>query len=147
MKQTGIEAFGLRQHKGEYRPILQRYEGPDACAACNGFGTHGNPLAGAVYTCKVCDGDGFMGPNAWIKQLDTSDESESDKQPEHYRDIPGKCPAIGPHTTLEKMRAWVKVSLVSVVEHMTSPRAVQGIAVVAIPIFIVALVYLIARNN
>lgn len=51
--------FGIRQDKGnEGRPILWR---PDKhrCSKCNGFGTYGNPLCGAVYTCKSCNGSGY----------------------------------------------------------------------------------------
>lgn len=29
-----------------------------ACKECKGFGTHGNPLCGALYVCKKCNGSG-----------------------------------------------------------------------------------------
>lgn len=41
------------------RPILaQQWAGADACQKCNGFGTYGMPLCGALYTCTACKGSG-----------------------------------------------------------------------------------------
>jgi hypothetical protein len=54
----GIEAFGMVKIGDRWKPVLERYKGPDACKKCKGFGTYGNPLAGAVYTCKECHGEG-----------------------------------------------------------------------------------------
>ena len=41
------------------KPILERqWEGREACRKCNGFGSRGIPMCGAVYKCKVCKGTG-----------------------------------------------------------------------------------------
>ena len=67
-----IEMFGIIKDKktGEMRPVLQRQaKGRRACKKCRGFGTYGNPLCGAVYTCKVCDGTGKRPPSWWRKLL------------------------------------------------------------------------------
>lgn len=51
--------FGIRMDKGnEGRPILWRPT-RHRCGNCNGFGTYGNPLCGAIYTCKRCSGSGY----------------------------------------------------------------------------------------
>lgn len=50
-----IAWFGIRMDTG--RPILERVK-ENPCYKCNGFGTYGNPLCGAVYTCKRCKGSG-----------------------------------------------------------------------------------------
>lgn len=47
--------FGIRMDTG--RPILERVK-TNRCKKCNGFGTYGNPLCGAVYTCDRCKGTG-----------------------------------------------------------------------------------------
>lgn len=47
--------FGIRMDTG--RPILERVE-KNRCRTCKGFGTYGNPLCGAVYTCNRCNGTG-----------------------------------------------------------------------------------------
>lgn len=51
-----LAIFGIRMDTG--RPILERVE-TNRCSKCNGFGTYGNPLCGAVYTCKRCKGSGY----------------------------------------------------------------------------------------
>lgn len=56
----GYDVLGWRTHRGKKKLILERHTGPDSCAACKGFGTYGNPLCGALYTCKACNGDGFI---------------------------------------------------------------------------------------
>lgn len=105
----GIEAFGMRQHKGKWVPVLQRFEGPDACKECRGFGTYGNPLAGAVYTCKKCDGEGRVGPKAWIKRDTVELDEPLEEQPQSYREVPKKKPQVGPHTFIQRVAAWAKV--------------------------------------
>lgn len=54
--------FGIRSDSG--RPILERVK-TNQCKKCNGFGTYGNPLCGAVYSCKRCKGSG----NNFIKRF------------------------------------------------------------------------------
>lgn len=54
-----LAMFGMVKRNGEWQPILKRQaRGLEACPGCSGFGTYGNPLCGAVYTCKQCGGDG-----------------------------------------------------------------------------------------
>ena len=66
-----LSMFGIRADTG--RPILERVE-TNRCAKCNGFGTYGNPLCGAVYTCQRCNGTGHEPEskklNSWQKLLD-----------------------------------------------------------------------------
>lgn len=58
-KRAKLSMFGVRQRPdGEWVPILERVE-HDQCRECRGFGTGGNPLCGAVYTCKHCNGTGY----------------------------------------------------------------------------------------
>lgn len=47
--------FGIRADTG--RPILERVDN-NRCGKCKGYGTYGNPLCGAVYTCSRCNGTG-----------------------------------------------------------------------------------------
>jgi hypothetical protein len=69
----GIEAFGVVKVGDRWKPVLERYEGPDACKKCSGFGTYGNPLCGAVYTCTECHGEGRVEPlPPWYMRLWTS---------------------------------------------------------------------------
>lgn len=51
-----LAMFGIRMDTG--RPILERVK-TNRCSMCSGFGTYGNPLCGAVYTCKRCKGSGY----------------------------------------------------------------------------------------
>ena len=51
-----LAMFGVRMDTG--RPILERVK-TNRCTKCNGFGTYGNPLCGAVYTCDRCKGSGY----------------------------------------------------------------------------------------
>ena len=63
-----LAMFGMVKRNGEWQPILKRQaKGLEACPGCSGFGTYGNPLCGAVYTCKQCDGDGKRrgSPGLW----------------------------------------------------------------------------------
>lgn len=54
-----LAALGMIRRNDEWVPLLKRqYRGLEACVGCSGFGTAGNPLCGAVYTCKTCGGDG-----------------------------------------------------------------------------------------
>lgn len=58
-RRAELSMFGVRQRPdGEWVPILERPD-HDRCRDCNGFGTGGNPLCGAVYTCKRCNGMGY----------------------------------------------------------------------------------------
>lgn len=54
-----------------WKPFLERYEGKDACKNCRGYGNGGNPLCGAVYVCKTCNGTGRRPPkpDGWLKRL------------------------------------------------------------------------------
>ena len=47
--------FGFYPNTG--RPILERVD-TNRCKKCKGFGSYGNPLCGAVYTCNRCNGTG-----------------------------------------------------------------------------------------
>lgn len=53
------------------RPILARHwDGEDACKRCNGFGTYGVPMCGAVYTCVRCHGSGKISFfDRWLSRL------------------------------------------------------------------------------
>jgi hypothetical protein len=54
-----LAMFGMRKLGDEWVPVLKRHaKGLDACPGCNGFGTYGMPLCGAVYACDKCEGDG-----------------------------------------------------------------------------------------
>ena len=58
IKRAQLSMFGVRQTPdGEWKPVLEREE-VDPCRECRGYGTHGNPLCGAVYNCKRCSGSG-----------------------------------------------------------------------------------------
>jgi hypothetical protein len=58
-RRAQLSMFGVRQRPdGEWVPILERVE-TNQCKDCRGFGTGGNPLCGAVYTCKRCQGTGY----------------------------------------------------------------------------------------
>jgi hypothetical protein len=57
-RRAQLSMFGIRQRpNGELVPILERVE-TNQCRNCSGFGTGGNPLCGAVYTCTRCHGTG-----------------------------------------------------------------------------------------
>lgn len=57
-KRAQLAMFGVRQRPdGEWVPVLERQE-VNPCRECRGYGTYGNPLAGAVYNCKRCEGSG-----------------------------------------------------------------------------------------
>ena len=58
-RRAQLSMFGVRQRPdGEWVPILERVE-HDQCRDCRGYGTHGNPLCGAVYNCERCKGTGY----------------------------------------------------------------------------------------
>jgi hypothetical protein len=58
-RRAELSMFGVRQRPdGEWVPILERVE-HNQCRDCSGFGTGGNPLCGAVYNCKRCNGTGY----------------------------------------------------------------------------------------
>lgn len=58
-KQEQLAMFGMRQTPdGEWKPILERVK-VNQCRDCRGYGTHGNPLCGAVYNCERCEGWGY----------------------------------------------------------------------------------------
>lgn len=58
-RRAELSMFGVRQMPdGSWRPILEREE-TNPCRDCRGYGTHGNPLCGAVYNCERCKGTGF----------------------------------------------------------------------------------------
>jgi hypothetical protein len=66
-----LSMFGIRKSpNGEWRPILQRVE-TNRCTKCNGFGTYGNPLCGAVYNCDRCQGTGHepIKPSNWQRLM------------------------------------------------------------------------------
>jgi len=58
-RRAELSMFGVRQGPdGEWKPILERVE-TNQCRDCRGYGTHGNPLCGAVYNCERCKGSGY----------------------------------------------------------------------------------------
>lgn len=65
-KRAQLSMFGVRQRPdGEWVPILERVE-TNPCPKCRGYGTHGNPLCGAVYNCDGCKGSGYdPNPSVW----------------------------------------------------------------------------------
>lgn len=67
-KRAQLSMFGVRQRPdGEWVPVLERVE-TNRCGDCRGFGTHGNPLCGAVYNCDRCKGTGYdPNPSVWNK--------------------------------------------------------------------------------
>lgn len=69
-KRAQLAMFGVRQRPdGEWVPILERVE-HDQCRDCRGYGTGGNPLCGAVYTCKRCNGTGYDPEPLTLPQAD-----------------------------------------------------------------------------
>lgn len=57
-RRAELSMFGVRQRPdGEWVPVLERAE-TNPCRECKGYGTYGNPLCGAVYNCKRCQGSG-----------------------------------------------------------------------------------------
>lgn len=63
-----LSMFGVRMDTG--RPILERVK-TNRCIECNGFGTYGNPLCGAVYRCVRCNATGYEPKklNVWNRFL------------------------------------------------------------------------------
>ncbi len=71
-KDAELAMFGVIKRGDKFVPILKRQaEGKEACKDCRGFGTYGNPLCGAVYTCQACNGDGKRRPNKAIVAIKT----------------------------------------------------------------------------
>lgn len=53
-----LRMFGF--FPGTVDPVIcRKWSGIDACSQCRGFGSSGNPLCGAVYTCQSCKGTGM----------------------------------------------------------------------------------------
>ena len=54
-----LSLFGTWQSPTGPRLILEKQaSGILACKKCRGYGTYGNPLCGALYTCDKCEGSG-----------------------------------------------------------------------------------------
>jgi len=58
-EQKQLASFGVWNSPTGPRLILEKQaSGIKACKKCNGFGTYGNPLCGALYRCSKCNGSG-----------------------------------------------------------------------------------------
>lgn len=54
-----LSLFGIWQSPSGPRLIMEKQAiGIKACTKCNGFGTYGMPLCGALYKCNKCNGSG-----------------------------------------------------------------------------------------
>lgn len=84
-RRAELSMFGVRQMPdGSWRPILEREE-TNPCRDCRGYGTGGNPLCGAVYTCKRCEGSGVDPEPATLPPPESKPEPMFETKPSFWQ--------------------------------------------------------------
>lgn len=71
-----LAMFGVRP---DGRLVMERVE-DNRCEKCNGFGTYGNPLCGALYNCAVCKGTGHNPNGVVTKKVTPESKSEFNRR-------------------------------------------------------------------